>query len=80
MSEGWKNTRCLGEVYVNDDDRVVFTTFGEGVKYHRVEPYRLRMVPDGFGGWRSDGWDNCSGWYKPAYLARLMREDKAKWA
>lgn len=77
---GWKNTKSLGDVYLNDEGKVERATMGEGLTYQPVYPYRLRMVQNGFGEWKSDGWDNCSGCYTPSYLAHLMREGKAKWA
>jgi len=76
--EDWYETKSLGEVYIDEYSKVVCAK-RNGVK---VYPYRLRMkrVPD-VGGyrWMSDGWDNCSGEYTVSYLARLMREGKAKW-
>ena len=75
---GWKNTKALGEVFVDENGKVC-SAVRNGVT---VYPYRLRMkrVPD-VGGyrWVSDGWDNCSGAYTVAYLSKLMNEDKAKW-
>ena len=76
--EGWSETKSLGDVYLDEYGKVVRTTSEDGSR--ALYPYRLRMVRDGFGGWKSDGWDNCSGDYKPAYLAKLIRDGKAKWA
>ena len=75
--EGWIETRCLGDVYTNEYGCVVRTTSGDGNR--ALYPYRANMVFNGRE-WRQDGWNNCSGCYKPAYLARLMREGKAEWA
>lgn len=74
--EGWIETKSLGEVYTDEYSKVI-KSISDG---RAIYPYRLRMVRNGFGGWKSDGWDNCSGCYTVKYLARLMREDKAKWA
>ena len=74
---GWISTKCLGDVYVNEYGNVVRATTDDGTR--TLYPYRLRMVFTGQK-WKSDGWDNCSGVYKPAYLARLMNEGKAKWS
>jgi len=73
--EGWIYTKSLGDVYTDEYGKVI-KSMSDG---RSIYPYRLRMVRDGFGGWKSDGWDNCSGCYTVKYLARLMREDKAKW-
>ena len=79
MPEGWYKTLLLGEVSLNEYGHVVSSVTADGLP---VYPYRLRMkrVPD-VGGyrWVNDGWDNCSGEYTVSYLARLMREGKAKW-
>lgn len=75
---GWKNTKSLGDVCLDENGNVHHTVSDDG--YRTLYPYKAHMVQTGFGEWRQDGWDNCSGCYKPAYLARLMREDKAKWA
>ena len=71
--EGWYETKSLGEVYTDEYSKVI-KSISDG---RAIYPYRLRMVRDGFGGWKSDGWDNCSGQYTVKYLARLMREGKA---
>lgn len=77
--EGWVTTKSLGDVYVNEYGNVVRAVSADGQR--PLYPYRAHMVQKGFGAsWKQDGWDNCSGSYKPAYLARLMREGKAKWA
>ena len=73
--EGWYETKSLGEVYTDEYGKVI-KSMSDG---RSIYPYRLRMVRDGFGGWKSDGWDNCSGCYTVKYLTRLMREGKAKW-
>ena len=75
--ERWITTKALGDVYVNEYGNVVRAISFDG--YKTLYPYRLRMIHNGLK-WKSDGWDNCSGQYKPAYLARLIREGKAKWA
>ena len=67
----WVTTRCLGDVAVDGYGKVVFAVHGSDTNCRRVYPYRASKY---------GGWDNCSGYYKPAYLARLMREGKAKWA
>ena len=77
--EGWITTKSLGDVYVNEYGNVVRAVSDDGQR--PLYPYRAHMVRKGFGtDWDQDGWDNCSGDYKPAYLARLIREGKAKWA
>ena len=77
-TEGWNNTKSLGDVYLDADGCVIRTTSDDGSQ--TLYPYRLRIVQNGFGQFKTDGWDNCSGYYKPAYLAKLMRDGKAKWA
>lgn len=67
----WVTTRCLGTVAVDGYGKVVFAVHGSDTNCHRVYPYRAS---------KSGGWDNCSGSYIPAYLAKLMKEGKAKWA
>jgi len=62
---GWKNTKALGEVFVDENGKVV-RSVRNGVT---VYPYRKVK----------DGWNNCSGEYTVAYLSKLMDEDKAKW-
>lgn len=62
---GWKSTKALGEVFVDENGKVV-RSVRNGVT---VYPYRKAK----------DGWNNCSGEYTVAYLAKLMSEDKAKW-
>lgn len=64
---GWITTECLGDVYV-DEYRKVIRSVMDG---RTIYPYRAS---------KSGGWDNCSGSYIPAYLAKLMNEGKAKWA
>lgn len=75
--ERWIETKALGDVYVNEYGNVVRAVTDDGQR--PLYPYRAHMVRN-IGGWKQDGWDNCSGDYKPSYLARLMREGKAKWA
>ena len=67
----WISTKSLGDVAVDGYGCVVYSTMGEGTNYRTVHPYRASKY---------GGWDNCSGRYKPAYLARLMREGKAMWS
>ena len=73
----WVNTKSLGEVCLDEKGNVHHTVSGDGQR--TLYPYRAHMVRTIIG-WRQDGWDNCSDCYKPSYLARLMREGKAKWA
>ena len=75
--EGWITTKALGDVYVNEYYNVVRAVTDDGQR--PLYPYRANMVRT-TNGWKQDGWNNCSGNYKPSYLARLMREGKAKWA
>ena len=77
---GWKFSKALGyDVFIDDKGKVVRTISDDGQK--TLYPYRAHMVQKGFGtSWQQDGWDNCSGYYTPSYLAKLMREDKAMWA
>ena len=75
--EGWITTKALGDVYVNEHYNVVRSVTEDGQR--PLYPYRAHMVRTA-NGWKQDEWDNCSGNYKPSYLARLIREGKAKWA
>lgn len=64
--EDWYETKALGEVYIDEYSKVV------RAKRNGVTVYPYRKSKDG-------GWNNCSGCYTVKYLARLLREDKAKW-
>ena len=74
---GWKNTKPLGDVCLDENGNVHHTVSDDG--YRTLYPYRANMTFNGRE-WKQDGWNNCAGYYKPAYLARLMRENKAMWA
>lgn len=67
--EGWNNTKSLGDVYLDENGYVMRAKSVDG--YRALYPYRAS---------KDGGWDYCSGCYKPAYFAKLMREGKAKWA
>ena len=74
--DAWNYSSEFGSVYIDKNGNVERSTANN----HTVYPYRARMVRNGFGEWKQDGWDICNGCYKPSYLARLMREGKAKWS
>ena len=65
------DTISLGTVVIDGNGHVVYSMAGEGVNRHTIYPYRASKL---------GGWDNCSGRYSSTYLARLIREGKAKWA
>ena len=65
--------------FTDDNGRVTHITTGEGINYRALYPYRANMIRNGFGGWKQDGWNNVSGCYKPAYLARLEHEGMIIW-
>ena len=65
---GWVKTRSLGDVVVNEYGNVV-RTVRNGLA---VYPYRWSA--------KLNCWNECSGEYKPAYLAKLIRDDKAIWS
>lgn len=62
---GWYYTKALGDVFVDEYNKVV------RANHNGVTVYPYRKV--------KDGWNECAGEYTMAYLARLMREGKAKW-
>lgn len=65
---GWVDVRGLGDVYLNENGKVV-RSVRDGVA---VYPYRWNA--------RTKVWDNRSGEYTPAYLKKLLGADKALWA
>lgn len=69
-TEGWKLTKSLGMVYVDDNGCVVRTMTTDGWK--PLFPYKWSE--------KNGCWTECSGEYKPAYLARKMEKGTAKWA
>ena len=65
-TEGWNKT-AAGEVYLNEFGRVVRSTANQKTVY----PYRWRN--------KLGVWTCVSGEYKPAYLAKLIRENQVRW-
>ena len=65
MKTGWIETKELGEMFLDENGKVVRAS-----GWRTFYPYRKVK----------DGWDICSGKYNPYYLAKLMKEGKAKWA
>lgn len=71
MSEKWINSKAMGyAVVVNDRGRVIRTVSDDG--QNTLYPYRWSD--------KNRVWINCSGYYTPSYLNKLIMSDKAKWA
>ena len=73
-TEGWNNTKSLGFVYLDKNGCVVRKTSNDG--HQTLYPYRIKRV----GQFKINNITLCSGYYKPSYLAKLMRDSKAMWA